>query len=345
MTSRPTSFAVALLAVAVSAAVPHAGEPTGTTTAARGEPITLAGHEGGVLAAVFSPDGKQVATAGWDRVVKVWDLANPGRPRVLGQHVTRVMSLAYSPDGKMVAAVAGDQTHGEVKLWDVVGEKEFWSSDTSPAAANCVAFSPDGKTVAVALGSTHAVKLLGARDGREVGQLAVRSGAMLAVAYSPDGSMIATGGSDGVARLWMVESRSEYASLSWGPSGQSVAFTVAFTPDGRSVVVGCDDGRVRFWDVRTAQPQAELVAHKTLISRLAFSPDGRHLATAGFRDPACNALVWSDRWLAGGQPLVGHKGYVAGLAFSPAGDRLVTASADGTAKVWTLAADAPKPAK
>ena len=297
------------------------------------DPVTLEGHTGGVNAVNFSPDGKYLASGGWDRSVKVWDVA-ARRSRTLGNHVMYIVAVAYAPDGTALVSVAGDQTRGEVKMWEAATGAVRWGTDKGLAGANDVAVSPDGKLVAVAAGGARVAKILSAATGRELGELVGHEGQVLSVKFSPDGKTIATGGSDGTVRLWATETQTQSAAVTWGLPGPKAAFVVAFTPDGKTVAAGCDDGRVQFWDARTANPLAELVAHRAPISGLVFSPDGKSLATAGFRDPAREGKTWGSEWFTPTAALTGHKVFISGLAFSPRGDRIATASADGTIKLW-----------
>jgi WD40 repeat protein len=156
---------------------------------------------------------------------------------------------------------------------------------------------------------------------------------VLSVAFSPDGSRLATGSVDGTAKIWDVESGSPLHTLYGHTSSVS---SVAFSPDGKRLATGSDDWTAKIWDVERDSLLHTLYGHKSSVSSVAFSPDGECLAT-GSDD--WTVKIWD---LEIGSPLYtlhGHTSRVFSVAFSPDGERLATGSRDGTAKIWDVERD------
>jgi eukaryotic-like serine/threonine-protein kinase len=290
----------------------------------------------------LSPDGKWAAslhgTSRTGRTVAIYNTATGHRLRTL-KLANWALSLAFSPDSEKL--VTGERD-GVVSFWDIrTGQK---------------------------LGSIQAHK-----EDREEGidGTILRT---LAVAFSPDGRLLATGGQTGTVKLWDVSSRQEWAAL----TGHTDAINaVAFSRDGKMVASGSVDTTVKLWDVSQGRELAVLKGQKDRIQSVAFSPDAKKLATSGVGGvklwdvttgqelssyPHATCWVYSVAFSPDGKTLVipcgdravrfldaatgrelaslrGHGDRVTSVALSADGRRLVTGSLDGTAKLWDLTVD------
>ncbi len=309
----------------------------------------LLGHTGAVYLTSFSPDGKTLATAAYDRTVRLWDTSDPTRPKPLGKpltgHTSWVSSAVFSPDGRTLAS-AGDD--GTVRLWDV-GDPRHPRPLGAPLSGHdgtiyLLAFSPDGKTLAAAT-EDRKVRLWNMRDrGRPkpLGTLSGHTAAVRSVAFSPDGKILAGGGDDGTIRLWNMADPRHPKRIGKVLTGHTdLIHSVAFSPDGRTLASGAADNTIRLWDVgdprRAELLGAPLTGHSGPIWSVAFSPDGNMLAAASqdstaslwnVQDPAYPSQV--------GEPLAGSSGEMYALGFSPDGRTLATGSGDNTVRLWSI---------
>ncbi|KIO17366.1 glycoside hydrolase family 3 protein, partial [Tulasnella calospora MUT 4182] len=164
------------------------------------------------------------------------------------------------------------------------------------------------------------------------------SAPVTAVAFSPDGAILASGAGDGMVQMWDAQTGM--------PLGEALTnhsdgvCSVAFSPDGAVLASGSNDKTVRFWDVRTATPLDEpLTLHSDWVRSVTFSPDGAVLAS-GSDDGTIQ--LWNVH--AGtplGDPLTGHSSHVCSVAFSPDGQVLASGSSDNTVRLWDAHTGAP----
>jgi WD40 repeat protein/serine/threonine protein kinase/tetratricopeptide (TPR) repeat protein len=159
-------------------------------------------------------------------------------------------------------------------------------------------------------------------------------GAVRCVASSPDGTTVATGGTDQTARLWDATSGQLIGAPLMHPA---TVRAMAFSPDGRALLTAAG-GAARVWDVRTGRLLGPPVQHQGTARAFAFSPDGKAVLTA-IND--YSAQLWETATgHAIGSPLT-HRGRIHDVAFSPDGKAVLTGSADGTARLWDAASGQP----
>ena len=148
-----------------------------------------------------------------------------------------------------------------------------------------------------------------------------------AVAFSPDGTKVLTGGGDSSARLWDISSGQEILRLAHNSSVNAVAFS----PDGTKALTGGDDDTARLWDASSGQEFHKLV-HNGSVNAVAFSPNGTRVMT-GSDDGT--ARIWD---ISSGQEIqkLSHERKVFSVAFSPNGTMIATGGSDGTARIWNV---------
>jgi WD40 repeat protein len=151
-----------------------------------------------------------------------------------------------------------------------------------------------------------------------------------AVAFSPDGSIVASGSHDNTIKLWDVQLGQERVTLKGHRSSVSA---VAFSPDGLIVASGSHDDTIKLWDVQLGQEQVTLKGHRSSVSAVAFSLDGSIVASGSYDD---TIKLWNVQLGQERVTLTGHRNWVSAVAFSPDGLIVASGSGDNTIKLWDV---------
>jgi RNA polymerase sigma factor (sigma-70 family) len=312
-----------------------------------GRPVhSLPGHKDRLTSVAYSPDGKSIATAGWDGTIRLWDPKSGKEVRRLDvpatrdYHTAHLSQILFSPDGEFVV-VAQQSAPNEpgVIVWNRrTGER------VRDFPGLCVAIAPHGKHIAC--GGWGDIRLYEFATGKLVREIHSPYSRIEGLVYSRDGKMLfASVGiprpprGDGLGRLgddpaetraWAVATGKERRTGLEGAGG----IHIAVSPDGRTL-----DLAGSLWETTTGGHRMTLTGHAALaVDRVAFSPDGRTLASAGYDGTVrvWDLLCGKELGRFGKEVDPSKGGWVLDVAFSPDGRSLVSGGLDKTAHIWDV---------
>jgi small GTP-binding protein len=278
---------------------------------------TLEGHQGRVKSVAFDPQGATLASGSSDNTVKLWDIRSGKLLRTLAGHKDWVWSVAFAPLGGTLASGSND---GTVKLWKIQSGKLLRTLKGHQTRIFSVAFDPEGTTLASGSDS-QTVDLWEAQKGKLLRTLYGHQGFVLSVVFNPQSGTLASGGGDETVKLWEEQSGKLLRTLH-GHQGTSVAFN----PQDETLASGSGQ-TVRIWATRSGNLLRTLEGHTEEIDVIAFSPDGRLLASKSTDD---TIRLWScETWeTVAVIPEPKCDSWIPALAFHPTLPLLATAGSE-----------------
>lgn len=281
-------------------------------------------HTGGTNRIAFTADGNRIVSIGEDKSLKIWRTATNTLVRIIPLD-TSAKSLAVDND----VALTGS-ADGRIALWDLEtarrravyqrNEGDIWSVVFTGSTERFAAASHDWT---ISLWETKSEQApLHVLQGHE--------NAVQALAYSPSGTLLASGSADKSVKLWNLTTL-ELLRTYRGSS--DFVSAVALSPDGKLVAAASLDGTIRVWSTTSSRLRRRLSGHRGPINDLAFAPDGTNLASAGSDG---TVRLWNVNKRRSVRAFAGHRGKVEAIAYAPEGGRLASAGEDGTIRIWAV---------
>ena len=310
----------------------------------------LDGHIRKIGALTFAPDGKTLVSGDANGDIRLWNIGAGGDrlslPRLLGgitgkskplsdspaltEHKRPIEALAFNTDGTTLVSASRDAT---IRLWDVDTRTPRLMTKGHTEGIKALGFLEDGKTLAN--GSSDCTLRLWNTETQDRHLIPVEHwGAALDFAFSQDGKIIAIGSTGSNVRLWNTDTGDVTATFKTAHRGY--INVVRFSPDDKILASGSRYGRVELWDVQNQQRITTLSGHTDEIRALAFSPDGKTVATAAKGETII--VLWDVVDIGHRTGLLTKNASGTGaVTFSPDGKTLVSGHKNGMIYSWDVA--------
>jgi hypothetical protein len=285
-----------------------------------------------VTAVALRPAGQQLALAGDDHAIRIWDLDQRRVVATLDGHNGWVRGLAFSADGTRLASAGQD---GRVIGWDTTSWSKAYEHQGERAWSQLMFDRSGGRLMSI--GFRSPMRIVDGSTGRELAALDCPCADMRAVACSPDNRLVAGGGRNGRLRIWELDSGRVLAEV---VAHRQRIRSLEFSPAGDRLASCGEDGVIRLWHA-DGRPDDELRVDGSKVMTLVFCGE-RELACGGSDNLV---RVWDLDKRQETARLTGHTGSVAALAY---GDNLLVSSAfDSEVRIWrrarSVAGDAAAP--
>ncbi len=289
--------------------------------------MTFNGFGEGVTATAFSPDGKYLACAAKDNVVRLFNAQTGLEIASFSGHSNWIASLAFAPDGRQIVSASWDKT---LKVWDLYLGRESMTLSGHDRRVNDACFSNDGKWILSASWDCSMI-LWNTSDGSIKRSYKGHSKPVNSCSFSPDNTKVISGSWDGTIKIFDMETGTCESTLK--AHNKSVT-SVAYSPTGKQVVSGSLDKSLIIWDPAAAKPITVLPSHTKPINSVGFSNDGQHVISAS---DDCTLRVWSSNLGKEKNVIKVKAGHMLCVAFHPQNNlRLVTGSSECTLHIWDL---------
>lgn len=271
----------------------------------------------------LSPDGRTVANWGPDDKVCLWDVADSENKVTLGGDTSKIRRMTFSPDSRTVAGGTSDH---KVILWDVASGVREATLLGHTHSITSIAFSPDGAILAS--GSwDKTVRLWDAETGAHKRTLTAHTESISNVRFSRDGrTFVSSSFNEDKVILWDVGTWQQKAALDTDIN------CFALSADSSTLATGSWRGELNLWDVANGTHKAEFLGHLSNIASIAFSPDGKTLASGGDD----KLYLWDIASGARKLSITGHTDGVYSIAFSPDSKTLASGSSEQI-RLWDIA--------
>jgi len=282
------------------------------------------------LRLVFSPDGRMLFAAGYSGLVRAFQVPTglelaQIQTSTEPEQAQRIVALAMSRDGSQLAT--GDEG-GLLRVVDVASGALTREVRVGRMGLSHIDFSWDGTEIATTAGTS--VRIWNTRSGAEQVGLQRHLGPISCAAFSPDGTLVVTGGYDGEAHIWNAADGTHVRSLvdAEGVCHLGWVFDLCFSPDGAWIVSAGQDGRARLWSTETGAPIGQVAGFERAVTGVSIAPDGSRLATIGGDRVLRMWSVEEDSSIAPVFEVPDLRGVVFGVRFDASGERVAAAGSD-----------------